>query len=165
MTLKCPAVAFSHNPFVAQQSSLCRLHNARFPTWVGALWVAAVVMLLLAGCGDDDHHEPVDDFIVSFPSDLEIFIRRSFGDPFSLLEVGVTPFVAPDTSPLPYDLRVSGIALSDGAEIVFGVQDVVRAAFLDPLGEQVVETLIVCDCFVDYVVLRSPFLDVTIEFD
>ena len=167
MTLKCPTVAFAHNPFVIPQASLCRLHNARFPIWIRVLWAAAVVMLLLAGCGggDDDRDEPVDDFIVSFPSDLEIFIRRSFGDPFDVLEVGVSPFVAPDRSPLPYVLRVSGIALSDGAEVIFEVEEVVRATFFDPLGEQVVDTLIVCDCFVDFVVLRSPLLDVTIEFD
>jgi hypothetical protein len=165
MTLKCPALPFSHNPHAVPRSSSHRLHNALVPTWVRLFGVVAVVMLLLAGCGDDDHHEPEDDFIVSFPSDFEIFIRRSFGDPFDLLEVGVTPFVDPVTGPEPYMLEVRGIAFSDGLELIKPLAGVAQAAFLDPLGEQVVDALIFCSCFVDYVVLRSPFLDVTITFD
>jgi hypothetical protein len=77
----------------------------------------------------------------------------------------VAPFVSPGLGAEPYVLVVSGIALFDGAEIVFEAQDIVPRAFIDPLGERVVDVLIICDCFVDYVVLRSRFGETTIFFD
>jgi hypothetical protein len=125
-----------------------------------------VVLLLLLGCDDGhDGHGHEDDFIVSFPSDLEIFIRRAGDRPFSVLEVGVTPFVDPVFGPEPYVLEVSGLAFFDGTEIIFEASDNERAAFVDPLGERVIDVLIVCDCFVDYVVLLSSFGETTITFD
>lgn len=108
---------------------------------------------------------PEDDFIVSFPSPLEIVIRRPFDRPFDVIEIGVTPFVSPGLGSEPYVLGVSGIALFDGAEIVFDAHDIVPRAFIDPLGERVVDVIITCDCFVDYVILRSRFGETTIFFD
>jgi hypothetical protein len=128
--------------------------------------VAVLLLLLLLGCDDgDDGHAHEDDFIVSFPSDLEIFIRRPGDQPFSVLEVGVTPFVDPVLGPEPYVLEVSGLAFFDDTEIIFEASDDERAAFVDPLGERVIEVFIVCDCFVDYVILLSPFGETTITFD
>ena len=148
-------------------SSVSRVLFLHFPTWVHTCAMVAAVMMLLAGCGDggDDGHVPEDDFIVSFPSLLEIFIRRPFDQPFRVLEVGVTPFVSPGLGREPYVLVVSGIALSDGVEIVFEAQDAVRREFVDPLEERVIDVLIACDCFVDYVILRSSFGETTIIFD
>jgi hypothetical protein len=130
------------------------------------LAVVALVLLLLAGCDDngDGGHVHEDDFIVSFPSPLEIAIRRPFDEPFDVLEIGVTPFFSPIGSE-PYVLVVSGIASFDGIEVVFEAQDTVQAAFIDPLGEPVVDVLITCDCFVDYAVLGSPFGETTLFFD
>jgi hypothetical protein len=108
------------------------------------------VLLLLAGCGGDDgdgDHVPKDDFLVSFPSPLEIFIRRPLDRPFEVLEIGVSPFIDPVFGPEAYELVVSGIAFLDGAEIVFEAEDVASIAFIDPLGERVIDVLIACDCF------------------
>jgi hypothetical protein len=129
--------------------------------------VHAALVLLLAGCGDggDGGHRREDDFLVSFPSPIDIGIRRPFDRPFGVVEIGVTPFVDPVHGPEPYVLVVSGIALSDGVELVFEAHDVVQSAFIDPLGELVVDVLITCDCFVDYVILRSSFGDTAITFD
>lgn len=147
-----------------QRSSSRRFYHALFPTCGRAFWVVAVVVLLLAGCGDDDHHELEDDFIDSCLLSGGIFdvsIRRSLGEPFDLLEVGVTPFAGTAS----YLLEVRGIAFRDGREIINTVEGAVQAAFIDPLNAPVVDALIVCDCFVDYVVVQSPSLDVTIHFD
>jgi hypothetical protein len=165
MTFQHTAVTFFRNSLVARQSPSRKLNHLLFPSWVRVFGLVAAVVMLLMGCEDSGYDEPVDDFIVSRPSDLEIFIRRSSDEPFNLLEVGVTPFVDPIDGPQPYILDVSGVALSDGLVVRAVFEDIARAAFIDPLGERVLDTLIVCDCFVDYVVLRSPFLDVTISFD
>lgn len=124
-----------------------------------------MVIILLAGCGGGGGHVHDDDFIVTFLSPLEIFIRRPFGRPFHVLEIGVTPFIAPRFGPEPYVLEVSGIAFFDGREIIFEAYDIARLAFIDPLGERVIDLFIVCNCFVDYVVLHTPFGDTTIFFD
>ena len=149
------------------RSSVNSVAFLRFLVWLHRLAGVAVLLVFLAGCdhdGDDVHvHE--DDFIVSFPSPLEIIIRRPFDQPFDVIEIGVAPFVSPGLGPEPYVLVVSGIALFDGAEIVFDAHDIVSRAFIDPLGEQVVDVLIACDCFVDYVILRSQFGETTILFD
>jgi hypothetical protein len=139
----------------------------RFPAWGQTVGVVVVILLLLAGCGDDgdNGHAPEDDFLVSFPSPLEIFIRRPFDRPFDVLEIGVTPFIDPVFGPEPYVLTVSGIAFLDGAEVIFERRNVARRAFIDPLGERVIDALIVCDCFVDYVILLSPFGETVITFD
>jgi hypothetical protein len=147
--------------------SVNRVPVLRFLVWVHALAGVAMVLVLLAGC---DHHEGEvhaheDDFIVSFPSPLEMVIRRPFDRPFDVLEIGVTPFVSPGLGSEPYGLVVSGIAWFDGAEIVFDAHDIVPRAFIDPLGERVVDVIITCDCFVDYVILRSRFGETTIFFD
>jgi len=135
---------------------------------VGVPLLIGVVLslLLLGGCdgGDDGGHVHEDDFNVSFPSPLEIAINRSFDEPFEVLEIGVTPFVGPVGSE-PYVLVVRGIASFSGVEVVFEAQDAVPVAFVDPLGEPVVDVLITCDCFVDYAILGSPFGDTTIFFD
>ena len=150
-----------------EHASVSRVHNRLFPTWVGKFGAAVVVLMLLAGCGgsDDGEHGHDDDFLVSFPSPLEIFIRRPFDRPFDVLEIGVTPFIDPVRGPEPYVLTVSGIAFVDGAEIIFEADDVARTAFIDPLGERVIDVLIICDCFVDFVSLLSPFGETTITFD
>jgi len=101
----------------------------------------------------------------SFPSPLEIVIRRPFDRPFDVIEIGVTPFVSPGLGSEPYVLVMSGIALFDGAEIVFAAQDIAPRAYIDPLGERVVDVIIACDCFVDYVILRSRFGETPIFFD
>jgi hypothetical protein len=139
----------------------------RFLVDAHLLTMAAVVLVLLAGCDHDGgrRHVPEDDFIVSFPSPLEIGIRRPFDRPFDVIEIGVTPFVNPTSGSEPYALVVSGIAWFDGAEIVFEAQDIVQQAFIDPLGERVVDVLVTCDCFVDYVILRSEFGETTHFFD
>jgi hypothetical protein len=104
----------------------------RFPAWVHTVGVVAVLLLLLAGCGHngDGGHAHEDDFIVSFPSPLEIFIRRPFDRPFDVVEIGVTPFVTPGIGSEPYVLVVSGIAFADGAEIIFEVQDSIQRVFI-----------------------------------
>jgi hypothetical protein len=144
-------------------STYCRL----FSTWVGKFGAVAMVLMLLAGCGgsDDGGREHDDDFLVSFPSPLEIFIRRPFDRPFEVLEIGVSPFIDPVFGPEAYVLAVSGIAFLDGAEIIFEARDVASIAFIDPLRERVIDVLIACDCFVDYVILLSPFGETTITFD
>ena len=147
-------------------SSVSKAFVRRFSTWVQTVGLVAVILLLLAGCGDGDGgHVHEEDFIVFFPSPLEIGIRRPFDRPFDVVEVGVTPFVTPGIGSEPYVLVVSGIAFFDGAEVVFEAQASIQAAFLDPLGERVTEVLIVCDCVVDYVILHSPFGETTILFD
>jgi len=108
---------------------------------------------------------PEDDFIVSFPSPLEIVIRRPFDRPFDVIEIGVTPFVSSGLGWEPYVLVVSGIAWFDGAEIIFDAPDIVPRVFIDPLGERVVDVIITFDCFVDYGILRSRFGETTIFFD
>lgn len=148
------------------QSSSRRLHDRRFSICARAFWVVAVVVLLLAGCGDknDDDFVLTDDFIDScrFSGDIfEVSIRRSFDAPFDLLEVGVTPFDGPQ----PYELVISGTAFRDGLELTRRELGSVQNEFFDPLGELVRNALIVCDCFVDYVVVRSPSLDVIIDFN
>jgi hypothetical protein len=137
----------------------------RFPTWGCKFGAVAVVIILLAGCGGDSGHVHDDDFIVAFLSPLELAIHRPFGRPFRVLEVGVTPFIDPRLGPEPYVLEMSGIAFFDGVEIIFEAYDIVRQAFIDPLGERVIDVLIVCNCFVDYVILHTPFGDTTIFFD
>ena len=166
MTFQRTAATFCHHALTARRPSSRTSLNLLFSGWVRWFGIVAVAMMLLAGCGDDDYDEPLDDFLVSFPSDLEIFIRRSSDGPFDLLEIGVTPFVDPDTGTEPYVLDILGIAFSDGFEISFvRPERITPAVFVDPLGERVVNTSIVCNCFVDYVVLRSPYLDLTITFD
>jgi hypothetical protein len=144
-------------------STYCRF----FSTWVGKFGAIAVVLMLLAGCGDSDDggREHDDDFLVSFPSPLEIFIRRPFDRPFEVLEIGVSPFIDPVLGPEPYVLTVSGIAFVDGVEIIFEAEDVASIAFIDPLGERVIDVLIACNCFVDYVSLLSPFGETILTFD
>jgi len=133
---------------------------------VHLLAVIVVVVVLLAGCDDDGDggHVPEDDFIVSFPSPLEIAIHRPLDQPFDVLEMGVMPFLGPIGAE-PYVLVVSGIASFDGTEIIFEAQDIVPKVFIAPLGEPVVDVLITCDCFVDYVILDSPFGETTLFFD
>ena len=146
-----------------EMSTYCRF----FSTWVGKFGSVAVVLMLLAGCGDSDDggREHDDDFLVSFPSPLEIFIRRPFDRPFEVLEIGVSPFIDPVLGPEPYVLTVSGIAFVDGVEIIFEAEDVESIAFIDPLGERVIDVLIACNCFVDYVSLLSPFGETIFTFD
>jgi hypothetical protein len=77
----------------------------------------------------------------------------------------VTPFVDPVLGPAEFVIEVSGIAFSDGTELVFEAHDVVPVEFVDPLGERVVDVLIACDCFVDYAILRSAFGETTLTFE
>jgi hypothetical protein len=55
--------------------------------------------------------------------------------------------------------------LSDGERPAAKRMRALFRAFIDPLGERVIDVLIVCDCFVDYVILRSPFGETAITFD
>jgi hypothetical protein len=147
--------------------SVDRAAFLRFLVWVHRLVMVAIVLVLLAACDHDtdDVHGHKDDFIVFFPSPLEIVIRRPFGRPFDVIEIGVAPFGSPGFGPEPYVLVVSGIAWFNGAEIVFDAHDIIPRAFIDPLGESVVDVLIACDCFVDYVILGSEFGETTLFFD
>lgn len=167
MTRERPGHDFACFTNAAARSSIDQTPVFQLPAWVYTGALVAMMLMLLVGCGDDDNGEHVheDDFIVSFPSPLEIFIRRPFNEPFDLIEVGVTPFIDPVLGPEPYVLVVSGVAFFDGSEIVFEAEDRVRRAFIDPLGESVIDILIACDCFVDYVILRSELGDSTIFFD
>ena len=137
--------------------------------YVRVVLVSVLVGLLLLGCGDghDHHHEePGDDFVVSVPSPLETFIERESGGAFDLLEIGVTPFTDQFGRPELYILTISGIAAFDGREIVFEAEDfITQERFFNPLGEPVLNVLITCDCFIDYVVLRDEFGDITIPTD
>jgi hypothetical protein len=157
--------------FMLQRLRAClfvrRLSFSRFRVGVHLLAVIAVAVVLLAGCDHDSDggHVPEDDFIVSSPSPLEIAIRRLFNQPFDVLEIGVTPFSSPIVGSEPYVLVVSGIASFDGIEIIFEAHGIVPQAFIDTLGEPVVDVLIICDCFVDYVILGSPFGETTLFFD
>lgn len=167
MRLQSTAWARARETSADARSSVAPAPGRRFLTWGHAVGAGAVVLLLLAGCGDggDGRRVPADDFLVSFPSPLEIFIRRPFDRPFRVLEVGVTPFVTPGIGSEPYVLSVSGIALSDGAEIVFEAPDSIQRAFSDPLGERVIDVLIICDCFVDFVILGAPFGETIFTFE
>ena len=167
MTRERTARALSWYTIAVTRSSVYRVHILRLLPRTYGFGVVAAVILFLAGCGDggDGGHGREDDFLVSFPSPFEIMIRRPFNRPFGVVEIGVTPFVDPVLGPEPYVLVVSGIAFSDGAELVVEAHDVVRSAFIDPLGELVVDVLLTCDCFVDYVILRSSFGETAITFD
>jgi hypothetical protein len=148
-------------------SSVRRAPSRHFRVGAHLLAAVAVAVVFLAGCDHDGDggHVFDDDFIVSFPSPLAIAIHRPFDQPFDVLEIGVTPFSSPIVGSEPYVLVVSGIASFDGAEVIFEVHDIVPQAFIDPLGGPVVDVLITCDCFVDYVILGSPFGETTLFFD
>ena len=128
------------------------------------LLIVAAALILLAGCDHDDDHDH-DDFIVSFPSALEIDIHRASGRPFDVIEIGVTPFVSSLFGDEPYVFVISGIAWFDGEDIIFEERDDVQQAFIDPLGERVVDVLMTCDCFIAYAILRSDRGRTTLFFD
>ena len=149
--------------FVAQ-SSMNREIFCRILVGLRLAILVAAALVLLAGCDHDNDDDEEDDYIVSFPpssSFSAIDIRRSFDQPFDVIEIGVTPIIGPE----PYLLTVKGIAWVNGATIVFEDDDIVSRAFIDPLGDRVIDVLINCDCFVDYVILRSEFGDTTLAFD
>jgi hypothetical protein len=138
------------------------------------LIVMAAALVLLVGCDYDDHDHDDDfdddDFIVSLtlaPSASQVDIRRASGQPFEVIEIGVTPFLDPifgDNEP--YTFFVSGIAWSNGDEFIFEIPDDRQRAFIDPLlGVRVVDVLIGCDCFIDYAILSSEFGRTTLFFD
>ena len=99
------------------------------------------------------------------PGESGNFYPPAFDRPFEVLKVGVSPFIDPVFGPEPYVLVVSGIAFLDGAENIFEAEDVASIAFIDPLGERVIDVLIACDCFVDYVIFLSPFGETILTFD
>ena len=122
----------------------------------------AAALALLAGC---DHHDDDDDFIVSFPSAFEIAIHRVSDRPFDVIEIGVTPFLSPIFDDEPYAFVISGISWFDGDEIIVRILDDRQLAIIDPLRESVVDVLMTCDCFVDYVILDSEDGTTTLFFN
>jgi hypothetical protein len=61
----------------------------------------------------------------------------------------VRPFRDAFGAPLLYTLQIVGSAFVDGTDIVFEVRtQLVDQQFVDPLGEEVVDVFITCNCIV-----------------
>jgi len=107
-------------------------------------------MLLVMGCGGDnggDHHD--NPFIVESVSSTEWHIFRASGGPFDLIAIAVRPLRDAFGAPLLYTLQMVGSAFVDGTDIVFEVRNqLVDQQFVDPLGEEVVDVFITCNCIV-----------------
>jgi hypothetical protein len=109
-----------------------------------------VSMLLVMGCGGENgghHHD--DPFIVESVSSTEWHIFRASGGPFDLIAIAVRPFRDAFGAPFLYNLQIVGGAFVDGTDIVFEVRNqFVDQQFVDPLGEEVVDVFITCNCIV-----------------
>ena len=109
-----------------------------------------VSMLLVMGCGGENggHHQD-DPFIVESVSATEWHIFRDAGGPFDLIAIAVRPFRDAFGAPFLYNLQMVGGAFVDGTDIVFEVRNqFVDQQFVDPLGEEVVDVFITCNCTV-----------------
>ena len=109
-----------------------------------------VSILLVMGCGGDNGRHPQDDpFIVESVSATEWHIFRASGGPFDLISISVRPFRDAFGAPFLYNLQIVGSAFVDGTDIVFEVRNqFVDQQFVDPLGEEVVDVFITCNCIV-----------------
>jgi hypothetical protein len=107
-------------------------------------------MLWVIGCGGDhggQHHD--DPFIVESVSATEWHIFRAAGGPFALIAIAVRPLRDAFGAPFLYTLQMVGSAFVDGTDIVFEVRNqLVDQQFVDPLGEEVVDVFITCNCIV-----------------
>ena len=109
-----------------------------------------VSLLLVMGCGGDNGGDHQDDpFIVESVSSTEWHIFRDSGGPFDLIAIAVRPLRDAFGAPLLYTLQMVGSAFVDGTDIVFEVRNqFVDQQFVDPLGEEVVDVFITCNCIV-----------------